>query len=518
MDTSERREKIAQMSQSIFQYCMSRTSSYQESEDLAQEILLALFQSVESLRDERAFYGFVWRTADNILKGWYRGREKRNTAELDENISDNCWERLEEQAEENEQLRLMTRELSLLNSNYRRVMVAYYVDGLSVREISDRFSVSQSMVKYLLFQSRKRIQEGVKMNTERTYGKLSYQPVDLGLFFWGGKNNYWDKFDSKLRQNILMACYYSKQSEEQIALQLGVPTAYLEDDIRELVKLDVLTEKNGFYQANVPIITKETLNEITRANKQAVGEITKALSEEIDKMLGEIRELGFYGSDMSNNSLKWMLLSLILRLAYVDMAQGESEPDYPTDIFGEKCFRFFVENTANEPDGGFGTGSSASCCKNGLIVFWDVEVNGAMRHPKVTAARGDMLCRLMSEQPQTENEKLVCSELIELGLAVKTEDGIRPNFPCFTKEQGDVLNDSIRGIGHDICQDALSRLDRVKDILIDHAPAHLADYVGRLPILLSFKETEQIMRELCESGWLIPMKDGMSATTVMYLY
>ena len=518
MDNTGRREKVAQMSQSIFQYCLSRTSSYQESEDLVQEILLALFESVENLRDEKAFYGFVWRTADNILKGWYRGREKRNTAELDENISDNCWERLEEQAEENEQLRLMTRELSLLNSNYRRVTVAYYVDGLSVREISQQFSVSQSMVKYLLFQSRKRIQEGVKMNTERTFGKLSYQPVDLGLFFWGGKNNYWDKFDSRLRQNIMMACYYSKQSEEQIALQLGVPTAYLEDDIRELVKYDLLTEKNGFYQTNVPIITKETFDEITCANKQAVGKIANALSEEIDGMLDEVRELGFYGSDMSNNSLKWMLLSLILRLAYVDMAQGEREPDYPTDIFGEKCFRFFTEDTANEPDGGFGTGVSVSYCKSGMIGFWDVAVNGAMRHPKMTSARGDMLCRLMSEQPQTDNEKLVCSELIELGLAVKTEDGIKPNFPCLTKEQGDALNTAIRSIGWEICQDALSRLDTVKGILTDHAPAHLADYVGRLPVLLCFNETEQIMRELCESGWLIPMKSGMSATTVMYLY
>ena len=63
MDNTERREKIAQMSQSIFQYCLSRTSSYQESEDLSQEIMLALFESVDNLRDEKAFYGFVWRTA-----------------------------------------------------------------------------------------------------------------------------------------------------------------------------------------------------------------------------------------------------------------------------------------------------------------------------------------------------------------------------------------------------------------------------------------------------------------------
>ena len=34
MNLDERREQIARMSKSVFQYCLSRTSSYQESEDL----------------------------------------------------------------------------------------------------------------------------------------------------------------------------------------------------------------------------------------------------------------------------------------------------------------------------------------------------------------------------------------------------------------------------------------------------------------------------------------------------
>ena len=85
------------MSKAIFQYCLSRTNSYQESEDLSKEIMLRLFESVEKLRNERAFYGFVWRTADNILKGWYRDKDKRCAAELDETISDGSWEALEAQ-------------------------------------------------------------------------------------------------------------------------------------------------------------------------------------------------------------------------------------------------------------------------------------------------------------------------------------------------------------------------------------------------------------------------------------
>ena len=162
MTRDEYSEQIAQMSKSMFRYCLSRTNSYHDAEDLAQEILLISCKGENSFPNEKAFYAFVWRTADNILRGWYRDRNRRDTAELDETISDGSWEALEEQAAENEQLRLLTRELSHLNSNYRHVMVAHYVDGLSVKDISERFSLSQSMVKYLLFQSRKRIRVTTK--------------------------------------------------------------------------------------------------------------------------------------------------------------------------------------------------------------------------------------------------------------------------------------------------------------------------------------------------------------------
>ena len=512
MSFDENRERIAQMSKSIFRYCLSRTSSYHEAEDLSQEILLTLCKSIENLRDEKAFYAFVWRTADNILKGWYRDKSKRQECELDEQLPDNFFERIDEQAEDNEQIRLIARELSHLNSSYRRAMIEYYINNRSVSQTAQVMGISESMVKYLLFQSRKKIKEGVYM--ERNYGKLSYDPIDLGLFFWGGKNNYYGKFDGRLRQNILMSCYYDKQTEEQIALQLGVPTAYLEGELKVLKEHDLITENKGLYQCNVPIITKEIFNEMTEAGKSAVEEITEFIKKEIDEMSDEVRALGFFGHDMPRNSLRWMLLSLILHLSYIDMLHGEQPPEFPTDIFGEKCFRFFTERTSSDP---YGVGTSAVWSKYGLILFWDVCVNGEFLHSKMTPTRADMSGKLLSVQPQTENEKLVCSELLELGLAVRTQEGIKPNFPCLTKEQGDRLNEMIGGTGKAICENILSRTDTLKKILTDHTPAHLADYVSRMAILLHYKETEEIMQALCEEGWLMPMNGGINATTIMYM-
>jgi RNA polymerase sigma factor (sigma-70 family) len=509
LTTEEYHKQIEMMSKSMFRYCLSRTCSYHDAEDLAQEILLISCKGENSFPNEKAFYAFVWRTADNVLKSWYRNQ--RETEELDDTISDGSWEALEEQAHKNEQLRLITRELSLLNSNYRKAMVAYYIDEMSARDISEAFGITQSMVKYLLFQSRKKIKEGTVM--ERNFGRLSYDPVELQLAFWGTNNNYYGKVD-KLAQNILMCCYYDKQTEEQIALQLGVSTAYLEDNLKKLLEYDLLTVKNGFYQTNVPIITNDIFAEIEKANKTAIADISKQISQTIDKMIEDVRSLGFYGSNASDNTLKWMFTSLILRLAYIDMAQGEMTLNFPIDVFGEKCFRFFVEKNTSDP---YSVGISARLSGGSMILFWDVLINGRRLHPMVTDTRADMLCSLLYRQPQTDNEKLVCSELLEMGLAVKTDEGIKPNFPCLTKEQGDKINVMIAPIGSEICRSLISRTDSIREILLDHTPRHLANYVSKMPMLLYFREIEQIMQTLCESGQLLPMKGGISGTTVMYL-
>ena len=517
MNTYERREKVAQMSKAVFQYCLSRTSSYQESEDLSQEILLTLCESIENLRDEKAFYAFVWRTADNILKGWYRNKDKHNTARLDDTISDNSWEHYEEQAQKNEQLALLTRELALLSSNYRRAMVAYYIDGLSVREISARFSLTQSMVKYLLFQSRNRIKEGITM--ERNFGELSYRPVELISRSWGNFNVFHDMFKSRVKQNIMMACYYEKLTEEQISLQTGVPTAYLENEIAQLLEHELLLEKNGYYLSNVVIVTQKMINEIYEDHKDSIHETAELIRSFIDRKVNDARAVGFYGSDMPLNSMKWFLVSQLLHLAYIDFLQERlpfgDRDSYPEDRSGQKGYRWLTEKSEHHDIYMFRTGRRDDSEKAD-IVLWDVDVNGEPVCLKMNKMHETMLIDLMTEQPVSESDKLICAELLNNNFAVKTEAGIQPNFPCLTKEQTSKLGDLIVPAAQEICSQAIVRLDGIKRIMAEHTPDHLLDYAEKVAPGEMLREVSDVMRELCESGWLLPLTRGMLATTVMF--
>lgn len=503
--------QIGQMSKTIFRFCLSRTGSYHDAEDLAQEILLAACRTGNHFENEKAFYAFTWKTAGNLLKSWYRRQAGQRKEALNEGIADHRYEELEEQAEDHEQFRLILRELIRLSSDYRRVTVAYYLDGQSVREIAGRFSLSESMVKYLLFQSRKHIREGMEMDTE--LGRLSYDPVELTLFYWGGRNNYYEIFrGNRLRQNIAMACYYDRLTEEQLSLQLGVPTAYLEDELKKLLEYGLVKKTGIAYQSNIVIVTAKEQEAIGRYNEADLKKIADGIRAFADERLDSLRGFGFRGSEMPANSLKWMLVSLILRLAYVDMLQGDLKLDYPTDCFGNRCFRFLTETRQNDP---YFMGVSSQGTKDGLIFFWDVPLNGEMVHPLVDPVRANMLTSLMEAQPETDNEKMVCSELLELGLAKKEEGRILPNCPCLDAAQSAELNGWIAPVAQSVCENAKKRMEGVAGIMAEHAPEHLADYAAKLPALLHLKEAETIMQILCESGWLLPMKDGMLATTVI---
>ena len=343
--------------------------------------------------------------------------------------------------------------------------------------------------------------------------RLSYDPVDLTLFFWGGKCVYYDVFkENRLRQNIVMACYYDRLTAEQLSLQLGVPAAYLEDALKKLLEYDLLKKKGLTYQSNIVIITEKEQEAIDRQNKTDLTKTAGGIRSFIEEYMDEIRALRFYGSGMPANSLKWMLVSLILRRAYVDLMQSEVSLDYPTDCFGDRCFRFLMEQPRNNP---YFMGISAPCSQDGIIYLWDVPLNGKALHPLVSPVRADMLISLPESQPATDSEKLVCSELLELGLARKEGERILPAFPFLNAEQSIALTGRILPVAQGICGGAVNRIDRISRIMKEYAPEHLADYAGKLPALLQMREAETIMRMLCESGWLLPMKNCLATTVMM---
>lgn len=300
-------EKIVEVSKTIFSYCMARTPNREEAEDLCQNILLELVKSSKSIRNEKAFYGFMWDVAGNVYKQWYRERIRVQTCELTENTpSEDSYP-----GEEDTDLYLLRRELSLLAERYRRATILYYIDRKPCSEISHILSVSESMVKYLLFKSRKILKEG--MIVERQLGTLSYNPKSLVPLYNGtGPNRFWDFMQSRIRQNIVLACYNDSLTPEQISLETGISLPYLEEDIHALAEKKILRRDGTHYRANIPILTSDCTRELVQSAIGYQSKMADKIGNFLEMHLADFRQIGFQGNDFSDNTLRWQLTTFVL--------------------------------------------------------------------------------------------------------------------------------------------------------------------------------------------------------------
>ena len=71
-------EKIIDAMKSIFAFSMSRVSDATEAEDLSQQIITELLASADTLKNENAFYGWMWAVAKNTYSNYIRARKKEN--------------------------------------------------------------------------------------------------------------------------------------------------------------------------------------------------------------------------------------------------------------------------------------------------------------------------------------------------------------------------------------------------------------------------------------------------------
>lgn len=236
MEQEKAAEILTDNIKNIFAFSLSRLYNKSEAEDLTNDIIYEVLKCAHQLRNEDAFYSFMWRIAENTFKKHIRKSNIR-TMEFDDNFVGTYWETPEEEYLKSEQLNLLRRELSLLTKQYRETTIAYYIYGKSCSEISTSFGISIEMVKYYIFKTRKILKEGICMSRE--FGKKSYDPGIFRMDFWGGGDNtcYWQLFNRKLPGNIVLSAYHAPVTIQELSTELGVAVVYLEDEIELLLSM-----------------------------------------------------------------------------------------------------------------------------------------------------------------------------------------------------------------------------------------------------------------------------------------
>lgn len=489
MDKNELDSKISEVTKTMFSFCMSRTGDREEAEDLSQDILLEIIKSADNIRDDKAFYGFMWSIAGNVYKGWLKKKTTSKNCELDDNIPDNSLsvESMNEILEANYKVSVLRRELCLLTAKYRVATIKYYVESKSCSEISKDLQISESMVKYLLFKARKILKEGINMN--RLYGEQSYNPKTLTLSFLGNKNNFYKLCEKKIPQNILMACYNDSLSQEGISLQIGVPLPYIEGEIKILLEHGVLLKKGEKYSTNVVIFTSEFAKEVNIKAEPFQKEIAKLVGEFITSNEKRIRDIGFYGSDMSHNTYMWQMMCLTLYRGIVNKLRDKIEAQAPRTIFGDNAFVWGIEDPGSEWEFGI---CNLRGKNDDAIQFMDFSKIGELKHTYFFnyKHRTDIYLDVASGKVDkfSEYDMEIIADLIQNGYVLNSKGKFSVTVPVYTKVQYDKLILIIDEIAVKVCETATALLDLIKTILCNHTPVHLKEQSKGIAWLRLFED------------------------------
>ena len=215
----------------------------------------------------------------------------------------------------------------------------------------------------------------------------------------------------------------------------------MEDKLKELYEYELLKKDGNRYFTNIVIFTRDFATEVSAKTTELRERIATILTEAISKHEAEVRSIDFVGADMSNNSFKWQMVSLILYNAVIEILQNKIKVVYPKDKFGTECFVWGSENgeqSSWESQFYFGI-SNVTNEAGDYIQFMDFPINGEMVHDyhfnrqNVTNVFLDVAKGITDNF--SENDKALVADMVRKGYIVSNEKGLFVNTPIFTKEQ-----------------------------------------------------------------------------------
>ncbi len=317
----------------LYYFCLKKTGNSVAAEDLTSDILENILSSLYRGNIPVNFRPWVWQIARNRYSLWAAKKHKKTQWEHYEDISEYELESESKSPEnalvQNEALLLLRRELAYISSEYRNLLVSYYIENKKISDIAATSGLPVGTVKSNLFRARKILKEG--MNMAREYGIRSYKPDDVHFIASGRleMNRPWGVVQRKLPKNILLEADNNPSTLEELAVELGTAMPYLEEEVEILKDATLLKKIGDKYITNFFIASKECQTDIYQAQRRDSKKRSALIEKIVEDSVDKIRALGVAGPTVSDNNLKWWL-----SIHTVDCIVA-TVPDY-TDQYPEK--------------------------------------------------------------------------------------------------------------------------------------------------------------------------------------
>lgn len=148
---------VEKYSNRLLRTCYLILKDREEAEDVVQETFIKVFQKMDSFRENSGIYTWIYTIALNLTRDRLRNKKDMLTLE-DEWAGNND---VEYEVEKGIDRELLRKELFEINSLYREVLVLFYFEELSIKEISNMLNEREGTIKSKLSRGRNILKEAL---------------------------------------------------------------------------------------------------------------------------------------------------------------------------------------------------------------------------------------------------------------------------------------------------------------------------------------------------------------------
>jgi len=298
----------------LYYFCLKKVSNANEAEDLSADIALNIIHELRKGIVPNNFSAWVWQIARNKYSFWADKKHKKiNTFSGDDiyNLDIPDIYSMDDDLIQQEDIKLLRRELAFISSEYRNVLVAYYIEYRKINDIAGSLNLPVGTVKAKLFRSRNILKEG--MNMAREFGMLSYKPENIGFIMNGidGKQGEpMSVINRKLCKNILIAAYRTPSTADELAMEIGIALPYMEDELESLVWDGFLKKNGNKYETNIFIVSAKAQEKIYTHLKSITPTLTEKIIALNENQVKGFEENGYQWHEgyMLYEDMKWDML------------------------------------------------------------------------------------------------------------------------------------------------------------------------------------------------------------------
>ena len=315
----------------LFALALHKCGNLHDAEDLTQDTLLAAYQYLRRGGEIANMKYWLTSTLSHKWNDKLRKKYRLPTVSIDM-IPDDVEDDVKVDGPTAEEVR---REVAYLAKLQREVIVRHYLQGEKVQSIADELGVPKGTVLSRLSSGREQMRKGFEEMEK--YDKQSYRPERLDVSCHGRQGFHdepWSLVANDLmKQNILIAAYDNPITVVEISKTLGIPTAYVETAVNDLLKSELMAKSGNKVFTDFMITTPEQLHRGLDVEIDLVERNYVALLKLINEYLDELGALPLVNSlsECKQKKLKYyFILHLFSHAIYVATQRiVPSKEEYP---------------------------------------------------------------------------------------------------------------------------------------------------------------------------------------------